>query len=222
MILAWSQTSTRSVPVSDLLTYWADDRLICPIVLIKSEVLVISAWGKTRRFGKAARAQAILQTMIDLHESSKLQAKPNTHCFTAVINCCAYSEKEASEKRIALQIAVDTFHELCQKPQYGIPNHVTYSSLLTAIRNLAPANDQRANTIRKLFTKCCQDGQVDDLVIRRMQSALSFKQLKEIFGDANVGNDGQVNTDAIPPEWRCNLSAATTRKLGPRTAQPQR
>jgi hypothetical protein len=181
---------------------------------------VISAWGKSKRFGKATRARSILQTMIDLHESGQLKAKPNTHCFTAVINCCAYSEKEVTEKRTALQIAVETFQELCQKPHYGAPNHVTYSSLMTAIRNLTPASEQRAASIRKLFQKCCQDGQVDDLVIRRMQSSMSVKQLRDTLGDKAVADDGQVSPESILPEWRCNL--ATTRKQPAWNPMPQR
>jgi len=51
---------------------------------------VISAWSKSHCFGKAPRARRVLEKMRKMHDSGAISAAPNTHCYTGVINSCAY------------------------------------------------------------------------------------------------------------------------------------
>jgi len=170
----------------------------------------IAAWAKTRKFGKAIRARAILSRMLKMHKSGAITATPNTHCYTAVINSCAYCENDALEKRGALQIAVETYKELLNS-DYGRPNQVTFSTVITALRNLSPVSEKRAEAIQNVFRRCAQDGQVAEFVLLRLQSALNADQLREVVGDAALSSDGSVDIDQIPDEWKRNARTKSSR-----------
>jgi pentatricopeptide repeat protein len=157
---------------------------------------VVNAHARSRYFGKAVRARAVLQKMIDLYKAGKIEAKPNVFVFTGVINACAYTVGDPGEKADAMQIAASTFNELCSS-EYGEPNHVCYSSYITAVRNLLPDGELKTKTAIGLFNKCREDGQVGDIVVKTMSSFLSPKQLEKI----GLGH----NAKALPKEWRCNV-----------------
>lgn len=166
----------------------------------------ISAWGRSRKLGKAARARRILTKMIDLHESGALITCPNTHCYTAVINSCAYCENDVSEKREALRIAIATYKELTAS-KYGVPSEVTFSTLLTALRNLLPKGKERSSAVQTVFKSAAKDGRVDDLVVRRLQSALTTEELRDLFSSTDVvSRNGQIRISQLPNEWRANIA----------------
>jgi hypothetical protein len=132
---------------------------------------VISAWGKSRSIGKSVKSRRVLNKMIDLHESGRLSACPNTVCYTAVINSCAYCENDDMDKRNALRIAIGTYKDL-EKSNYGSPNQVTYSNLLTALRNLLPWSPKRSVAIQDLFESAAKNGYVDQIVVQRVKCTL--------------------------------------------------
>jgi hypothetical protein len=167
--------------------------------------IAIAAWSKSRSFGKAAKARNLLERMKDLYEAGKLSAGPNTHCYTAVINSCAYCENDSLEKRDALKIALATYKELERTPEYGGANNVAYATMLTALRNLLPPSDERDAAAESIFKRCCATGQVDQLVVRRLSSMLNTQKLKHILSDSLVTSSGEVDTRQIPEEWRRNL-----------------
>jgi hypothetical protein len=166
-------------------------------------IIAISAWAKTRKFGKAARARAILVKMIKMHKSGLIAATPNVHSYTAVINSCAYCENDALEKRDALQIAVKTYKELIHLGYEG-PNQVTFCTVIVAIRNLMPASEKRAAAIKTIFRTCAENGQVADNVLQRLKSTMDVDQLKELVGNDAVSANGDVDIEKIPNEWKKN------------------
>jgi hypothetical protein len=156
--------------------------------------------------------------MIELHESGAIPATPNTHCYTAVINSCAYCENDALEKRDALRIAVETYKELTGS-DYGRPNQITFATVITALRNLTPASEKRAAAVRNIFRQCADEGQVSDFVLRRLQSVLNVEQFREAVGDHAVSADGSVDINQIPREWKRN---AQMKSPGPNGRQGKR
>lgn len=163
----------------------------------------ISAWAKTRKFGKAAKARAILDKMIELNKSGTIHATPNTHSYTAVINSCAFCENDAFEKREALRIAITTYKELLAS-EYGRPNHVTFSTVITAIRNLMPACEKRAAAVKTIFRTCAEDGQVSEFVLRRLMSTLDKDQMGDLVEADAFSADGRIDISRIPTEWKRN------------------
>jgi hypothetical protein len=110
--------------------------------------------------------------MIKLYESNVIGAAPNTVVYTAVINACAYSENDDTDRSAALRIAIRTFKDL-EKSSYGRPNHVTYANLLTALRNLLPPCPKRNVAIQDIFQSAVQNGCVDEIVLQRAQCKYS-------------------------------------------------
>ena len=140
--------------------------------------------------------------MIELQESGVIKAHPNSHCYTAVINSCAYAENDAIEKRVALQIAVETYKQHCAST-HDRPNQITFFTMITALRNLLPASEKRTTALRTIFNKCLEDGQVAEFVLRRLQSCLTADEFRDIVGTDAVAN-GTIDMSKIPHEWQRN------------------
>lgn len=85
------------------------------------------------------------------------------------------------------------------------PNHITFATVLTALRNLLPADEKRAAAVKTVFEKCTESGMCDQLVARRLQSMLNTAQLKELVGNERVNDSGFINVDELPTEWTCNV-----------------
>jgi hypothetical protein len=141
--------------------------------------------------------------MSKMFDSGQIKAHPNTHCYTAVINSCAYTENDAVEKREALQIAVATYKELCASER-AKPNGITFSTMITALRNLLPASEKRSAALETIFKKCIEEGEVAELVVRRLQSATSPEQFTALVGENVISRDGKVNLEQIPHAWKRN------------------
>ena len=147
--------------------------------------------------------------MVGMHESGMIAAKPNTYCYTAVINSCAHCENDDIEKRDALQIAVETYKELIDS-DYGGPNEVTFSTLISVLRNVLPACEKRSSAVANVLKKCAEDGHVGDAVVRRLQSTLSKDELRALLGDG-VAADGKVDIEKLPAEWRRSIKVPAQR-----------
>lgn len=170
----------------------------------------MNAWAKARVFGKAVKARAVLDRMVEMYETGRLEAKPNTLIYTTLLNACAYAVGDSVEKIEAFQIATEAFKELCRS-KYGIPNHVTYSAFITACRNLLPEGDSRTQSVAAVFHKCCKDGQLDKLIVHRVESVMTPVQLQEMFGCA-VGENGKVNLQLLPEDWTRNVKKSSFRR----------
>ena len=143
--------------------------------------------------------------MKSLHEKQVIASPPNTHCYTAVINSCAYCVGDAAEKRQALEIALATYKELERTPAHGKPNHVTYATMVAALTNLLPPSESRSAAVTSIFKRCNETGQVDGLVIKRLQGALTKEEMGLICPESLVMADGRIGAEMIPQEWRQNL-----------------
>lgn len=156
--------------------------------------------------------------MVDLHKSGTIATGPNSHCYTAVINACAYCENDNLEKKKALQITVNTYKEMLES-DYDSPNQVTFSTTITAFRNLMPQCEKRDAVIGVIFRKCASAGHVEEFVIRRLQSTLNTERLRELIGGDAVGDDGRVDMDQLPSEWKRNARIISPRRNGRATGQ---
>lgn len=163
----------------------------------------VNAWAKSRVFGKANRAKDVLDRMVKIYEMDAEEAKPNTFVYTAVVNAAAYTVGDSSEKSNAFLIATNAFKDLGAS-NYGKPNHVTYGAYMTACRNLIPEGDSRASTVEIAFKKCCRDGMLNDMVLQRVESALTTTQFTEMLQN-DVSSEGVVDVASLPKEWRRNV-----------------
>jgi len=167
----------------------------------------IGAWARTRKFNKAIRGRAILDKMLELNKSGDISAVPNNYCYTAVINSCAYSEDDELEKQVALRIAIKSYKELISTPEYGIPNQVTFSTIITALRYLTPQSKKRADAIKNIFKLCKEKGEVGDFVLRTLQASLDRDNLREVVGNDAIASNGSVILEELPSAWKQNTVA---------------
>jgi hypothetical protein len=158
--------------------------------------------------------------MVDMHKSGIIATGPNSYCYTAVINACVHCENDDMEKMKALQITIDTYKEILDS-EYDSPNQVTFSTTINALRNLMPPCEKRDAVIGAIFRKCAGAGHVEEFVIRRLQSSLNTERLRELIGVDAVGDDGRVDIDQLPSEWRRNARLISSRRKERATGQRQ-
>uniref|UniRef100_A0A7S3DQM5 Uncharacterized protein n=2 Tax=Entomoneis paludosa TaxID=265537 RepID=A0A7S3DQM5_9STRA len=168
---------------------------------------VIAAWARTRQAGKAARARKVLTLMSQMHAKGQIVSPPNTYCYTNVLNSCAYCIQEDDEKKASLAIAVQTYKELLNHADPTVqPTDVTFSTFLTALRNLLPSDDKRTSAVRTVFEAAQERGQVSHVVVQKLQSVLPKKDYEELIpSSCREETTGHVLADQIPAEWKRNV-----------------
>ena len=156
--------------------------------------------------GRPTRARQVLDRMLALYHEGRFDLPhPNTICYTAVINCCAYCQNcDDADKQSALRIAVQTFREL-EKSPHADPNEVTYSNLVTAVRNLLPASNSRNAAIRDIFQSATAKGCCDSLLVQRIKSALPRNEIRNLLPATLSSESGPVSIDQIPSDWCRNV-----------------
>ena len=148
--------------------------------------------------------------MKSYYASGIIKSPPNIYCYTAVINACAYTERDSIEQRDALQVFVTTYKEMINEKDV-VPNNVTFFTALTALRTLLPADQRRADAVGTVFKKCIELGMCAPSVLKRLQTVLDTKQLKELVGDDKVDESGAVDNTLLPAEWTRNYFAEKKR-----------
>lgn len=158
---------------------------------------VITAWGRSKHPRQAEKAQQLLRAMIDGYKAGDATLKPDFKTFTATINACArYNVKHADQKRSALKIAIQTFEEMRNSPDYDNPNEVTYRALMKSCNQCSTDPAERSRLLRSTFQQCCQDGMVSKLVLATLREGVSRNDYAAI-----VGHDR-----TYPFEWSRNVS----------------
>ena len=143
--------------------------------------------------------------MINAFKSGDQNAKPTVHAFTAVINACAYTLGENTEKRKALDIATAVFKAM---PEYAQPNEITYGTFLKACMNLIPKGTARDSAISTVFRHCCENGHAGGKVIEIIQKFLSREQIEKLI-KSELLVDGTIQQPELPLEWSRNVDRAT-------------
>jgi DNA-binding phage protein len=177
---------------------------------VLSYTATINTIAKARQFGKAAKAQMLLNRMIDLYKAGDNYVKPTVHTFTAVINACAYTLGDSSEKRKAFEIATSVFKSMSE---YAQPNEITYGTFLKACSNLIPKGQARDSSILSVFKHCCGKGRVSNKILDLMETTLSRDQFEKVLKSSR-GIDG-VFKPPLPPEWSCNLEKSSSNRTRP-------
>lgn len=171
--------------------------------------------------------------MLHLYKRKEsLDAKPDLITLNSLLNACAFSnvhdKEEASE---AVDIAIKAY-ELYQSeaPLFGVPNHLTYGTMLMIFNKLLPQNELRDELMKNLFYQCCDEGHVSGFVVvsglpfkffsftchsssyqqvalqspqSQLQHGFSDKALRQLFGKAAV-NDGEnlvIDKRKVPKNW---------------------
>ena len=106
--------------------------------------------------------------MLHLYNTEEnIDAKPDLITLNSLLNACAFSnvedEKESTE---AVEIAIKAYEFYqSEAPLFGVPNHLTYGTMLMIFNKLLPQNDMRDDLMKNLFYECCEKGHVSGFVV---------------------------------------------------------
>lgn len=167
-----------------------------------SYITCISAWARSNHRQKVPRAQAILRRMEESYRSGNIDAEPNLLAYNALLNSCSFPiGNDGSERFDVAKVALDTLEEL-RDSNYGNPDDITYATVLKTLGRCIPPGKIRDEMVEKEFERCCNDGQVNDFVLRELDHASPKVYIKH-FVNKDLSDDVMKK---IPREWRRNVS----------------
>lgn len=166
---------------------------------VHTYVAVIQNYARSDQPSKAARAQAILQRMKDDFARGNRDAKPTVVAYNAVLNACEFSlggDTEIEQVEQAFKVACETLDELRNSEGLSA-DHVTYATFMGAISKLLPKSAIRFEMVDVWFRRCCADGQLGPVVLKKLKDAASPLQYSRLLNG--------VQESELPAQWTRNL-----------------
>lgn len=179
------------------------DHSICPDT--KSYQLVLSAWSKSNTFDKAPRALRVLRRMM-----SNPTVEVGEHAYSLVVNTCAFSNASVEAEREAFSIAVDLLDEMFKSDALH-PRPLTYGWFIQACGRLRVPKQQKQPQLTKWFQRCCQDGFLNEFVLRRFRGAAPEPMFEALVVDnllpsARSRKRSSITVRDLPSSWSSNTS----------------
>lgn len=155
----------------------------------------IRAITKAKTPGMHAKADLLLQRMKRLHEKGHSSLMPTTFTYNAVLFACAESVSDGEDSTDdAFKTAVRTFTEM--RNGRCAADHVTYGNMIRC-GNLLPDGEKKLKFVSATFRLCCENGFLNDFVLRDMFETLSEDQWRPLVGDIT----GSVEIGKLPSKW---------------------
>ena len=174
---------------------------------------VINAFGWANNYaGKAEKCVEIFERMVELYESGRnMDSKPDIITCNSILNACAFEKATTTEEHDRIVETVVRILEEFQAraPEFGTPNHTSYSTAINAVRMHASHDaSMRNELLETLFLQCCESGNVSVLVVNNLHKALPFDRFSNLLGDAlmsDASNDRlRFDPKKFPQEWTIN------------------
>jgi hypothetical protein len=156
---------------------------------------VIQTYARSDSPWKAKHAQAILHRMKDDYAGGNEEARPSVVTYNAVLNACEFSVGETSEMEEAFRVACETLEEIRSR-DYLTPDDITYGTFLGVIAKLMPKSETRNEFVELVFKRCCADGQLGPVTLKKLSDAASVSSIKRLLGG---------NEENVPAKWTRNL-----------------
>ena len=162
---------------------------------------LIQNYARSRLPFKAVKAAEVLTQM---KESGRSDAQPSIVTYNAVLNAAEYTDgSDFNVREEALKVACIAFDEIRNSTIQA--NHVTYGTFLGVLTNLMTA-EMRHDIVSLVFKRCCLDGQVSYLVLKKLKTAVvSLEHYQELL----MGH----NESRLPDSWTCNVQEVRAREI---------
>jgi len=172
-----------------------------PLPTTQTYTALIQNYARSRIPFKANKAAEILHRM---NETGRDDAKPTIVTYNAVLNAAEHTDGSVLHMREeALKVACIAFDEIRNSTMK--PSHVTYGTFLGVLTNLMAAN-MRQHIVSLVFKRCCIDGQVSFLVLKKLKTAV---ETREQYNELLMGH----NENRLPESWTCNVRESKARDL---------
>ena len=176
-----------------ILNRMEDDGMVRPNA--HTYTAVIQAYARSDLASKAKHAQSILHRMKDDYKNGNEDARPSVVTYNTVLNACEFSAGEESGMEEAFRVACETLDEV-RSCEYVAPDDITYGTFLGVIAKLMPKSDTTNDLIELVFKRCCADGQLGPVTLKKLSGAASVSRYRRLLGGTE---------ENIPPEWTCNV-----------------
>ena len=164
-------------------------------------------------------ALAIISRMKEQYKNGNHACEPNVECYNAVIAVCGnrnFNSASETEKRKALKCAIDVVQKMRKNKNKEVqPNSRTYNLGLEAFGVLLDKKSaEYQKVIESVFVKCCNEGLVDDKVIKTFHRIAPYELYRRsilVAASPNVEMDGTPISDTLflPEEWTKNINGST-------------
>jgi pentatricopeptide repeat protein len=154
--------------------------------------------AKSRVQDKAHKAQDLLE----IYEN--IGGKHNLRTYNALIYAFSSETGNEQAKYDALGRSMAIFHRMRDEDNLE-PDSITYSSLLHACSLLIADPHERQTAIQDVFQKCCEDGKVNELVLKRLSRVSSRDFLNTLVSEDSTK---QIRLESLPVEWTLHANAA--------------
>ena len=174
-----------------------------PLPTTLTYTALIQNYARSRLELKADMAADVLRRM---NETGRPDACPTIVSYNAVLNACEHTDgSDLHVREEALKVACLAFDEIRNSASSIRPNHVTYGTFLGVLTNLMAA-DMRQHIVSLVFKRCCLDGQVSYLVLKKLKAAV---ETRKEYNDLLMGH----NENRLPDSWTCNVQEVKARNL---------
>lgn len=139
--------------------------------------------------------------------------KPNLYTYNAVLSAATFTYGDPNEMNEALHIALMILEEGLHQAQPHDRTNVTYGLFIQACHNLSRHNPLRVEKVLDaVFTRCCQDGQVDRPLVSMFCKIATPLLLEKHFGAEARMKNGDVDFRTCPSSWSRNVTQKTNRR----------
>uniref|UniRef100_A0A7S1DC75 PROP1-like PPR domain-containing protein n=1 Tax=Cyclophora tenuis TaxID=216820 RepID=A0A7S1DC75_CYCTE len=176
---------------------WIDRMIkwgVAPNVL--TYTAAIQCYGRSNRADKTFRAVQMLKRMKEVIDSTERAEQGVVGAYNAVMNAAEFTTKGNLEE--AFRVACLMFDEVRSSDDIA-PDDVTYGTFMGVISELMPSSELRNEMIALVFKRCCSDGQLSPVVVKKFQEASDRELYLELMGEARA--------HSIPPSWKRNVKA---------------
>lgn len=160
---------------------------------------IIYALSMSNMNGKARKALKILERLERSHVDGNWRARPSARTYNMVINCCSNTPRSKKEDVAeALTIAFDVYARL-RSSSYAEVDRFSFISLLKTCGKLIPNSTvEKVGIIAGVFKDCCQEGLVDDDIMKNLIAAVPKESLDSILEESVLLGD-------LPDVWTRNV-----------------
>lgn len=181
---------------------------------------VINIWYRKSDDDRISRARQLLQRLKENYPAmSRIGLKDDgfVGALNAFIGICSLSRARTEEEGMEILRQALSAIEMIRDLGGVKPDADTYSTLLQGCANLLPVGMERQLLIDRVFRLCCEEGMVDDNVLKTLLAAATEEQYSKLVIAASEDVEG---TRMIPEEWTINALGGRVISADGRRAKP--
>lgn len=161
-------------------------------------------WVKSSDNDKAYRSYKLLSEARKVNRA--FDRKDLLIAYNSLLNSCANSTKSGAYD--AFQIALDAYKDVQNSCSVNA-DHITYATFLKVCGIFIDNDNERSVIVRKVFKRCCEDGQVSNIVLRALHASSCEDEYCRLLEGAF--KKGCVSINEVPLEWTCNVPVSNNK-----------